>query len=276
MTSIRSLVIAIPLVGLLLSDASFGQSAISRGSSSYDSKGQLEPHKVTEVATAEMGIVREMTVKPGTAVQVGDVLGKLDSDVQLAALREAEADAASVGALETARSEVEFNSRRVRDRQRMVEAGHGAPAELERYQMELNIAMSKLKAQEEAKAISLARLKKAQLAFSERTVYAPHDGIVVEVYHKVGEYIAGNSPAMVRLIDTSRLRATFLLSEHIADRFRDRTKVEIRLPNNTVVEGNIEFISPFASAEGQTIPMTVLVDNADLSIRSSTCELVLP
>jgi RND family efflux transporter MFP subunit len=254
----------------------YSQSVIPRNTSSIDSQGGLEPFRVTEVATAELGVVREIFVKRGEPVVAGMPLGRLDDEQQKVALKEAETEAYATGTVETARKEVAFNEKRVAVTRALVEDGKASPRELERYVMELEIASAKLRAQEESKQISKVRREKAALSLHDRTIRAPHDGIVDEIYRDEGEYIAGNSPSLVRLVDVSRLRATFMLPEELAEKFRNRSEAEIRLPSHAVVPGRVEYISPFASAEGRTIVMTVLIDNSDHSIRSAHCELVLP
>jgi RND family efflux transporter MFP subunit len=253
-----------------------GQSVINRSGSSADKIGILEPINNIEVATSEVGIVREMYVKLGDFVEIGTPLGRLDQEQQIVQLREAELDAAAGGTMETARREVEFNTRRVDETSKMVTSGKGSPRELERYQLELNIALAKLRSQEEAKEISKARLDKAKLMFRERTVLSPLSGTVVDIYREVGEYIAGNAPMLIRLIDTTKLRARFLLSNDAAERFRKMEFVDVRLANHRVVQAKIEFIAPFENAEGHVIEMTVLIENADGMIRTSSCELILP
>lgn len=252
------------------------QSVINRSLAAADKAGVLEPFKNTEVATAEMGVVREVFVKAGDTVETNAPIGRLDHDQQQAQVREAELDSSSTGTLDTARRELEFNERRVEEISKLVAAGKGSHKELERYVMERNIARAKLQAQEEAKQISHARLEKAHLLLSDRTIRAPHKGTVVEVYKEVGEYIAGNAPAIIRLVDTSKLRARFYLSDEVAEKFRKIGHTEVRLANNIVVRASIEFIAPFAIAEGGVIEMTVLIENENGLIRSSNCELVLP
>jgi RND family efflux transporter MFP subunit len=237
-------------------------------------QGVLEPFRDTEVATAEMGVVREMFVKLGDVVEATDPIGRLDCEQQRFQLQEAELDFQSTGQLETARSEADFNARRVEETTKSLLAGRASPKELERYQLDLNISKSKVQAQEEQKKISQARLEKARLLFNERTVRAPHHGTVINLYREVGEYIAGNVPAIIRLVDTSKLRARFFLADEISERFRNLEYAEIKLSNHVIVRGKIEFISPFAAADGQVIEMTVLIDNADGRIKSSSCELV--
>lgn len=250
------------------------QSVINRGLAAADKQGVLEPYKDTEVATAEMGVVRELFVKLGDVIEEKAAIGRLDSEQQRVLVHEAELDANSYGMLETARREVDFNVRRVDETSKSVSAGKSSPKELERYTLDLNIAKAKLQAQEEAKLISQARLEKAQLMLHERTIRAPHRGTVVTVYRDVGEYIAGNAPAIIRLVDTSKLRARFYLSDEAAQRFRKTRYAEIRLANHVIVKAEIEFVAPFAIADGHVIEMTVIIENEDEQIRSSSCELV--
>ncbi len=250
------------------------QSVINRGLAAADKQGVLEPYKDTEVATAEMGVVRELFVKLGDVIEEKAAIGRLDNEQQRFLVHEAELDANAFGMLETARREVDFNDRRVDETSKSVSAGKSSPKELERHRLDLSIAKAKLQAQEEAKLISQARLEKAQLMLHERTIRAPHRGTVVTVYRDVGEYIAGNAPAIIRLVDTSKLRARFYLSDEAAQRFRKTRYAEIRLANLVIVKAEIEFVAPFAIADGHVIEMTVILENEDEQIRSSRCELV--
>ena len=273
---LRTTLVSLTLAYLVNGQAVLGQSVIQRTSASIDFLGSLAPFRITEVATAEAGIVEEVLVRRGEFVQSGQPVGRLDSEQARAALKEAQSDAFSFGALETARREVEFSSRRVQQTRPLVEQSKASPRELEKFELDLKIAEAKFQTQTEAKQLSQARLEKAEIALSERTIHAPHDGIVVETYKKEGEYIAGNAPAFVKLLDISKLRATFMLTEQMADKFRDLTTAEIRLSNHVVVSGQIEYVAPVADAAARTIELTVIIENTDNSIRAANCELVLP
>ncbi len=256
------------------------QSSIGRnsqlGAKAALQQGALEAVRDTDVATAEIGVVQHLYVKLGDHVNEGDVIGQLHSELQHNQLNEAELDAASQGLLEGALREVEFNQRKFDETKQLVSEGKASPRELERHHLDLGMAKAKVIVQEDAKRISLARLDRAKTALAERTIHAPHDGIVVEIFRGVGEYIAGNSPAMVRIVDNSQLRARFFLDEGTAEQLRARKEVEVRLANNHVVVAQIEFIAPVANAEGHVVEMTVLLNNKDGNIRSSFIELVQP
>lgn len=258
-----------------MSVCSFAQSSITR-SNSIDTQGVLAPYLATDVATAEVGILREVFVKPGDTVKQGTPMGRLDWEQQIAILQEAELEAGAIGSIEVARHEVAFQQRRYDLILPRVQNQTANPQELERFEMELRIAKARLQSQIETKSQLQARLAKARVAFEERTVKAPHDGIVVEQVTEVGEYIAGTNPVLFKILDTSKLRARFSIPQELADKFRDKSSAEIRLPNNAVIEGEIEFIAPFENPEGGEIEMTVLIDNQSGSVRYSKCSLVLP
>lgn len=257
----------------------FAQSAINGAYGSAGDgalKGVLGAYKNTEVATAEVGVIRELFVKPGDYVEAGQKLARLDDDQQRMLVNEAEIDLATQGMLESARSEVAFNQARYDKTLSLAMNGKASKAELERDELELRIAAAKLHAQEDAKKISQARLDKALTQFNNRTVVAPHSGYVVEIMHDVGEYVAGNGPAVVRLLDTSTMRARFFLTGELAAKMRSIKTVDVRLANNIVLQGEIEFVSPVADPESDLTEMTVLVKNVNGDIRSSACDLIRP
>ena len=143
--------------------------------------------------------------------------------------------------------------------------------------LDLSISKAKLQAQEESKLISQAKLAKAKLMLNERTVRAPHRGTVIAIHRDVGEYVAGHAPSIIRLVDTSKTASPLLLVRRGSGAISQvRGVAEIRLANHIVVKAAVEFIAPFAIAEGHVIEMTVVIDNDDGSIHSSSCELVQP
>ena len=82
------------MLACFLQVQSLGQSVINRSLAAADKAGVLEPYKSTEVATAEMGVVRELYVKAGETIEPGTMIGRLDNEQQRVQVREAELDAA--------------------------------------------------------------------------------------------------------------------------------------------------------------------------------------
>ena len=258
-------------------EQTFAQSALPRRATDVKEdalRGVLEAHLNTEVATAEIGVIKEIAVKPGDKVKRGQKIAQLQDNLQRIQVEEAEIEWQSQGTIDTAHHEYEFNRRKFVAIQDLSKRTRVSPLELKREELEMNISHSKWIAQQEAKEIAYARLVKAMNAIDDRTVSAPHDGIIVEVLHDVGEYVAATQPAIVRMMDTSKLRARFLLSDEMAQKFRERKTANIRLLNGVVVSAEIEFIAPIATEN--ITQMTILIDNSNDDIRSSACDLIRP
>jgi RND family efflux transporter MFP subunit len=237
-------------------------------------RGVMEAFRNTEVASAEVGILREVLVVPGEHVKEGQLLARLDDELQRIQLEEAQLEWESRGALESAQHEFEFNRQKLTAIEDLSKRTRVSPLELNRDTLELKIAEAKWKTQQEAKEIARARMMRAEQALAARSVKAPHEGIVVEILREPGEYLAANQPVVARIQDTSKLRARFYLSDEMAHRFRGRPTANVRLPNGTIIPSEIEFIAPLAT-ENST-EMTVLVSNPTGEVRSSSCDLIRP
>ena len=129
---ITQVTLQLSILACSLPSHAYCQSVINRSIARTDKAGVLEPFKSTEVATAEMGVVREIFVKAGDRVEAGNILGRLDNEQQQKQVREAEFEANASGTLEIARSEVAFNVRRVEESLKRIAANKGSPKELER------------------------------------------------------------------------------------------------------------------------------------------------
>ena len=237
-------------------------------------RGVLEAHLNIEVATAEVGIIKEIFIKPGDKVKKGQKIARLQDSQQRIQVEEAELEWQAQGAIDTAHHEYEFNQRKFVAIQDLSRKTRVSPLELKREELEMNISHAKWIAQQEAKEIAYARLVKAMQALDDRTISAPNDGVVVEVLHDEGEYVAATQPAIVRIFDTSKLRARFLLSDDMAQKMRERKSASVRLLNGVVLSAEIEFIAPIATEN--ITQMTILIDNANDDIRSSACDLIRP
>jgi HlyD family secretion protein len=224
--------------------------------------GIVEPaEREARLAGASAGVISSIKAKEGDHVKQGDVLLELESSLEEAALRTAEADLASADAT-LART---VNGQRVEDRdaataeassakarsdlsdsalaraEQLFKGGATTQEELDRAR--LNAAADKQTARAaEARAraaqvgsrsediaaaratavAARARLAQARATMERRQIRAPYAGEVLQVKARTGEYYTpGSSDAPVVLGDTSRLRVRMDVDE------RDIGKVKL-------------------------------------------------
>ncbi len=243
-------------------------------SSFSDNEGILTPHKDIDVATTELGIIRELLVKPGDRVVAGQPIAVLDSEVLKAQIRVKETESAAKGRLDQAHAEVALQEKRLAKLNEMRSTGSINSLELERAETDLMIVRGRLRAEQDQVLVQEAELERIKTLLHERTILAPDDGIITEVFKSIGEFVATNSPNIVRLIDNRKLKATFSLREDELHSMKVGDLMRIQLGNGKVVDGVVDFVPPVADAATGWFMVTVMIDNADGKIIASKCQRI--
>lgn len=238
-------------------------------------QGVLEPWRTSEVACSETGLLQEVFVKIGERVEVGDRLAELKSESIKLQLRMAETQVAALGRIETATAEVVLNERKVAAITDARKNGFSNQTELERAEMDLATARGRLKTEIEERDVLELRASQLRQVLQDRLIVAPISGQVAVIHRESGELVAANAPEIVRIVDVSKLRARFYLTEQEIERIKVDGSAKVELANGKQVVATIEDIAPVADKESGLIVVSVLIDNLESRIRSSRCTLLI-
>ena len=238
-------------------------------------QGVLSPWKTCRVACAESGLVEEVFVKPGEFVSKGKLLARLEIHQQQLSIAFAEAQARSVGKIQSARADVELYARRLQSVKNARPNGYTSQSELERAEVELEIARGRLLAEEEDQSVQKLQVERLLYQLEQRSVLAPFPGTIVRILKDVGEYVAPNAPDVVELVDTSRLRAVFYLNLDEVARLANNPHPLIEIDGRTTTETELEFVAPVADPESGLVEVRVLVLNPTKQVMGASCILVL-
>lgn len=252
-----------------------GRTSRLRVAANASPEGVLEPWKSSEVACSESGLVDELLVRAGQTVRAGQQLAKLNSDTTQLQLQIARSQAESDGTENSIRADVELNVRKVNALQAARVRDHSSQLELERAQAELKVAQGRLLAHLEERDVLQLQVARLEQELKQRTIVAPINGVVVQLLKEVGEFVAPNSPEVVRIVDVSRLRAAFYLHVEEAAELARQTEVDVTLGDGTTHRAEIEHIAPVADNESGLVEVRVLIDNPEMKIHGSRCSLQL-
>jgi RND family efflux transporter MFP subunit len=239
-------------------------------------EGFSAPYRAIEVATIEIGIVGSVTAKPGMFVQQGDVLAQLDSGLLDTQLQLAEAGMQARGERDAAKAEFDLRQRRSDLLTRLLDGKHARPEEVERAQSDLLIAQANLMAAEERQKIKSLEYQRIAKQIEQRTIRAPHTGWITRVSKDVGEYVGAGDPVICTVVQLDPLLITFHVSRSRAKALKPNSAVAVRfVESNREVNGLIEYLAPLIEAESGTVPVHVVVKNADGSLQAGErCELL--
>jgi membrane fusion protein (multidrug efflux system) len=206
--------------------------------------GITEPILDSILGTPVAGIVASRKVQEGDFVKKGDVLIELDKSLE---------------ELEVARRHVVIEPLK-------------ADYEASKYLFEQpKSSMSKelLDKKEAEYKVALAEYELAQEQVRKRSIIAPFDGTITEVFLQVGEACQLQQPVL-RIVDTRRCYFVCNVESKSGHSLRVSQKVELEVesgPSATVVQGTITFVSPVVDAASGLLKVKALFENPDGTIR---------
>ena len=194
----------------------------------------LEPGQISATGSPVPGVVGKIYRERGDRVRKGDKLFELESSVEQASLKIAEA------------------------------RWHFIQGKWERNQ--LLIQENVLSAQEVAElrhdlSQAEAALGEARAILERRMVYSPLDGVVVERMASVGEYVKDNAVLRVAALDT--LHAELTLRAEARGSIRVGQMLRLKVDGfQAPLSGRVTVVDPHVDAASATLAARVLVNNA--------------
>lgn len=241
----------------------------------YSPDGVLKPWKESDVACSESGLISKFFVRRGDSVKMGTRLAQLESSIVELQIAVARAQAEGKGRIAAAKAEVMLNDRKVQAFASARRSEFASQLELERAEADLQIAQARLLVEMEDQQLLQIQLQQLERQLQQRTITAPFDGIIVELKKEVGEYVAPVSPDVLRIVDVSRLRASFFLQPFEVKLLKRGTPVNVKLGDGYKTKAEIESIAPVADSESGLIEISILLDNPGLGVIGSRCTLLL-
>ncbi len=241
-----------------------GLAAVAQG----QVEGFTEPYRRVDLSSDETGTISVLKVEQGDAVQVGDLIAKLDDRVQELQLELAEHMADSKSSLYAAEKTYEKRVAILSRIKQLIDTKNASESELIRAEMELSIAKSKLLSAKEELATREIETRRAQAQLDRRSIRAPFDGIVDRIHRREGEFLSPLRPEIVTLIQIDRLFATFNIPGSQYGAFEVGQEFELEMMNGMKVMATVHSIGVQTDAESGTVEIKLVIDNPSLEVRS--------
>jgi multidrug efflux pump subunit AcrA (membrane-fusion protein) len=239
-----------------------------------------------KVPAREAGVLLELAVREGDAVQSGEVIARIDDNQPQMEKRKAKAEHDQT----IAKAESDVDIRYSIAAEKVAEAEHmkaleshtkvpGSVTEVERNRLKLNEQKSELQIEQArleqrmnvlAAASKGVELEAAENAVERRLIKSPLDGVVVQIFPHQGEWMQPGDPlAHVVRIDKLRVEGFVNAGQWNAEDVRDRpVTVEVQMAGGRreAFEGRIVFTSPLVQA-GNNFRVVAEVDNRQAADR---------
>ncbi|MGD8908750.1 MAG: hypothetical protein PVI92_05330, partial [Chromatiales bacterium] len=155
----------------------------------------IEPSEIVDVGSAVPGLVESIRVDRSDMVKQGMVLANLQSSVERATLDLAKVRAQFNTAIELRQENAAFGYLTQKRNQALLHKAAISMQDMDQLMTETRIAELQVKQEKENKRIAALEFLRAQALLDQRTIHSPVDGVVMERFKSVGEYVE-NEPLL--------------------------------------------------------------------------------
>ena len=204
----------------------------------------MDPSLVVEIGSAEVGIIEDISVQRGDIVTKGQLVAKLESGAEQAALDYARARANDTSPLEIAQGRIDLLATEAKRAQELGAKKLVPQASVDAATSQHQQAILELRQAEFEKRLALLEETRVAAQLARREIHAPVDGIVITRMIGPGEYVFAQAP----VIQIARI---------------DPLHIEVFLPTelfNNVEIGQIAKVMPAAPIGGEYEAEVIAVD----------------
>jgi len=217
--------------------------------------GTLRPVNQTVVKTKVQGELRELTVREGTSVRRGQLLGRLDLTEYEVRVKEREAQ------LKSAESQVDQTLRTLENTRQLKEKNFVSQSALDASRSAWEVAVGNRDA-----AAAQAALARKSLA--DAVLIAPIDGVVAERFAQPGEKLPIDG-RVLSIVDLSKMEIEAPVPAAEIGSVKIGQSVELRIEGVSARQvGRIVRIAPATQAGTRSVPIYIALDNRDPSVRA--------
>lgn len=200
-----------------------------------DVQGNIETDRDVLLNAESGGLIRAVMVKEGQRVSKGQVLVQIDADVISSSIQE----------VQTAMEFAEYNYNKQKE---LFDQGLGSEFQLQQAKSNLDNLKSRL-----------SGLKTQKGKF---VITAPFDGVVDQVYAKVGA-MAGPQAPVLRLVDNREIKVLADVSERLYGRLKVGMPIDVQIPSlgDSSIMMNITQIGNYIHPSNRTFRVQATLKN---------------
>jgi len=169
--------------------------ALPAGATAQDRKGLeenfdclIQPMMVLKLGTPVPGLLSEVLVERGAIVKKGDVVARLESTIEEAAMALAKARAVNDSTVQSNRARLEFAARKSERMIKLRRTDNVPVATADEAETAARVAESELRESEVNLELARLELARASEILKQRSIRSPIDGVIVERTLGPGEY----------------------------------------------------------------------------------------
>ena len=237
----------------------------------------IEPAQMLTVSFAVEGVVEEVLVERGDLIQKGQVLARLNADVQQASLEVARARADAEGQIQGSKAALEFAKNALARNSALESREIVSQDQLDQAVREKRVAQAGLLAAKETKRVAELEALRAEAVLEMRIVRSPIDGVVVERILAPGEW--ADPPQVLKIAQIDPLHVEVFARLPMLGRIFVGTKATVMPedPVGGVHEASVTVVDRVVEAASATFGVRLELPNPEYALPAGVkCRVRFP
>ncbi|MEW8028995.1 MAG: efflux RND transporter periplasmic adaptor subunit [Candidatus Thiodiazotropha sp.] len=244
----------------------FSSAIIAEGTESLD--GVIEPFMTVELSSRIDGILEAVSVDVGDSIDRNQVVAKLESEVEQAALEYARAKASINSDVRLQEVSLAYGRRQLNRVKELHEKNLSSFQDFDKVETETRLTRYKLAQAKENKFLAELDLKQAEALYNRHTIRSPVSGIVVERYLNPGESVEERPIVKIAQINPLRIEVVAPVSMLGKVKTGQLAMVRPELPVGGNHRAVVKIVDPILDAASGTFRIRLEIPNDDYSLTS--------
>jgi len=238
----------------------------------------ITPAVTVSLAAPVGGLLSEVTVERGDLVEKGQIVARLDTDIEETTVTLMQERAASRAEIEVQRARLNLAEQRMERINTLVERNISTPEALEEVQASVNVAIGELAMAEMRARIAELELDRAAKLVDQRTIKSPISGVVQSRMLFDGEFADQDVPIVeIAQLDPLHIEAFLPVEMYLKLGLDTEVIVTPRAPLDGSYTGTVRVIDRIFDAASGTFGIRIELPNSDLALPAGhRCEVTFP
>lgn len=226
----------------------------------------IQPHRDVQIGSPSAGVIAEVLVQRGEVVTKGQVLARLQSGVERAALAVAQERAAQVGEEAVANSSRNLAARELERANELFGQQYVSRTYLDKQRAEAQAALGRTTQAIENRRLARRQLQLAMTQLEQRTIRAPFSGVVVERFLAAGEFVDQKPVLRLAAVDPLRVDVLVPAVSFGSIQFGQSAKVYPEMAGATARTASVKTVDRLIDAASNTFRVRLELPNEDQSL----------
>lgn len=236
----------------------------------------IEPNQVIRLSTPVAGIVDEVFVDRGDHVDEGEIVARLNTDLEEIALEIARARAGDSSQIAALEARIEFLETQADRSERLAESNAVSQAQAQEARLEAQVAERELDQARLEKRLAAMQVTEAEARLEQKIMRSPVGGVVMERLLNPGEYRDGEAHiATIAKLDRLRVEAFVPISYYRRLTVGQPVAIRPEPPLDSLYPARITVIDRIFDAATATVGVRMEIANDALALPAGLrCEVI--